>query len=402
MRFGRKQRTVYIMWLAILCVVILRSKNRSIHRDHVNSDMEPDKFSVILNGYSTARADLLKKLLEHYCSIDTVSDVFVSWGNPEITPRFFLSSICQDKVTILERLTSSLNARFVPPKALRTNAVLIADDDILVSSRDLSTLFEVWKDHQNRLVGFIPRAIQVNEDGWMYAQPNSSIDIVLTKSMMLHRRFLELYTSSNAHIRAKVDEWNNCEDIAMSFLVGAASGKGPIHVYAQAVDYGDGRSIEIQDSFIEATVKAGLGQRTSHKATRSACVEFLVHAFGRTPPATPYSVIPVAKEKVLCAQHSYMVDCNAHVYNKTDEGEFRRKRIPKQGMSRFAFVTVASRSLEPSILVTFASGLRRVRTQHDIVLVTTDNQLKGIRAINAAYDRVIQVSSSLLFLKAWD
>ena len=53
--------------------------------------------------------------------------------------------------------TDSLNNKFNPIPNLRTQAVLIADDDLVVDVRDIDYSFSIWKANPYSIVGNFPR-----------------------------------------------------------------------------------------------------------------------------------------------------------------------------------------------------------------------------------------------------
>lgn len=111
----------------------------------------------------------------------------------------------------------------------------------------------MWREHRDRIVGFPGRfhAWDLNnKNGWLYNSNYScELSMVLTGKFslyyqiakplkfkflgaaFLHRHYLHLYWKWLPQaIRDKVDEYMNCEDIAMNFLVSHITQKPPVKV----------------------------------------------------------------------------------------------------------------------------------------------------------------------------
>ena len=60
-------------------------------------------------------------------------------------------------ITCFREKTDSLNNKFNPIPNLRTQAVLIADDDLVVDVRDIDYSFSIWQANPYSIVGNFPR-----------------------------------------------------------------------------------------------------------------------------------------------------------------------------------------------------------------------------------------------------
>ena len=115
--------------------------------------------------------------------------------------------------------------------------------------------------------------------------------MMLTKAMMLHRRYLEAYTCNTDLMRdvhSYVDSKMNCEDIAMNFLVANTNGRCPVPLFVEPLhfigDFGDIRYA--QRDGIKAPIHQrglaipGAGRRrrplgdNTHTDERSDCYHF--------------------------------------------------------------------------------------------------------------------------------
>lgn len=93
----------------------------------------------------------------------------------------------------------------------------------------------VWREHRDRVVGFPGRfhAWDPNfHNSWNYNSNYScELSMVLTGAAFIHKHYTYLYTYWLPQaIRDKVDEYMNCEDIAMNFLISHVTRKPPVKV----------------------------------------------------------------------------------------------------------------------------------------------------------------------------
>ena len=102
-------------------------------------------------------------------------------------------------------------------------------------------LVGIWGRAPDRLVGLDLRKVGMltdagsNERKPVYMFPfqvreedaSQLYTMVLTKTMIFHRRFMGVY-ARNAAVTAEVDQRRNCEDIAMNAVVHNATGRGPL------------------------------------------------------------------------------------------------------------------------------------------------------------------------------
>lgn len=96
-------------------------------------------------------------------------------------------------------------------------------------------VFRVWREHRDRVVGFPGRFHawdQNYHNAWNYNSNYScELSMVLTGAAFIHKHYTYLYTHWLPQaIRDKVDEYMNCEDIAMNFLISHLTRKPPVKV----------------------------------------------------------------------------------------------------------------------------------------------------------------------------
>lgn len=235
-----------------------------------------NKFSVVIGTWD--RVALLRKVILHYQKSRLVHKIYVTWHNPhERPPEDFLRSVRKrPPVEILPQKYNSLNNRFNPIANLETKAVLIADDDIRVDLADMEYAFDVWRQHPQALVGTFPRLHHWNASAgeWEYLVSSPDVprtySIMLTKFMFMSAEYLFDYTCLlPLRIHRGIDEWKNCEDIAMNFLVTAKTGQRPIAVLLPSEDFG---------------TTSGISWKGGHLEVRTQCLNRLIELFGGVVP----------------------------------------------------------------------------------------------------------------------
>jgi hypothetical protein len=201
------------------------------------------------------RYDILYQQLLYYSKSNIVKTIIVTWHNTLRRPP--RSTIINNvPIHFIPQQYDSLNNRFNPNIQITTNAVLIIDDDMKIHLQDLRLLYTVWKQYPNNIIGFSLRWFYIDnmnatvskgtEDdeisgksymrysskahdpeqiGTTDVEPQKGYGLILTKVMMLHRKYLYDYSCSNINdvliqeYHNMVDTYNNCEDIGMNGIV---------------------------------------------------------------------------------------------------------------------------------------------------------------------------------------
>lgn len=220
--------------------------------------------------------------------------------------------------------TSSLNARFLPRRWIRTRGVLVCDDDVEVDPKSIEFAFRVWQGNQDRLIGLFVRShgLDLQRKEWIYTVHQDRYSIVLTKFLMLNVDYLYLYSCGReglegkfSDLRGMVDNMHNCEDILMNFVVADAIERGPLLVGAERVrDWGDARNevvIGKREEEVDAglsSVKRGLG---GHRKRRGECIRKFHRILGKMPLRYSYGkVVNSVGEQGLCEKGGKLVSCD--------------------------------------------------------------------------------------------
>ncbi|XP_063072286.1 exostosin-like 2 [Engraulis encrasicolus] len=174
---------------------------------------------------------------------------------------------------------------------LSLTAVLMLDDDLQISSPDVTFAFSVWKRYPDQLVGFVPRTHVTTAPGVYGYSYNTGAaggvrySMTLTSAAFLHRRYLQLYREQPREVIDMVDKGQNCEDITMNFIValwlakqkdGGESKARAAAVYVKALDMQN----------LEGDTKSGyhgLWHRKDHMEQRSHCLNQLAKIYGSMP-----------------------------------------------------------------------------------------------------------------------
>ncbi|XP_036453534.1 exostosin-like 2 [Colossoma macropomum] len=248
-----------------------------------------DSFTVIMQTFN--RTDLLLKLLNHYQAVPHLHRIVIVWNNvAEPPPVKLWDSLGPHPVPVVfkEQSSNRMRNRLQPFAEIETDAVLMLDDDTLVSAPDISFAFSIWKQFSDQIVGFVPRKHVTTASG-VYSYGSFELQdpevgggdrysMVLVGAAFFHRRFLELFQTQSAEVHALLDETQNCDDIAMNFVVarelsplGRASG-----VFVKPVDL---RNLEKEAS----SGYVGMWHRAEHLLQRSHCLNRLAQIYGGMP-----------------------------------------------------------------------------------------------------------------------
>ncbi|RXN35370.1 exostosin-like 2 [Labeo rohita] len=270
---------------------ILRELHRSSNTSHALLDPE-DSFTIIMQTYN--RTDILLKLLNHYQAVPHLQCIIIVWNNPsESPPRKLWDEFGPHPVPVIfkEQSVNRMRNRLQPHPEIKTDAVLMLDDDTLVSVPDISFAFSVWKQFSDQIVGFVPRKHVTTASG-VYSYGSFELQdpdegggdrysMILVGAAFFHQRFLQLFQKQPGEVHALVDQTQNCDDIVMNFVVAhqlsQVSGlKRPSGVFVKPVDM---RNLEKEAS----SGYVGMWHRAEHMLQRSYCLNKLTHIYGNMP-----------------------------------------------------------------------------------------------------------------------
>ncbi|KAH8337042.1 hypothetical protein KR059_012672 [Drosophila kikkawai] len=233
-----------------------------------------EQFTIVMLTYE--REQVLMDSLGRLYGLPYLHKVVVVWNSPKPPLDELRWPDIGVPVAVLRAPRNSLNNRFLPFDVIETEAVLSVDDDAHLRHDEILFGFRVWREHRDRVVGFPGRyhAWDLgNPNGQWHYNSNYSCELsmVLTGAAFVHKYYLYLYTYHLPQaIRDKVDEYMNCEDIAMNFLVSHITRKPPVKVTSRW-------------TFRCPGCPVSLSEDDTHFQERHKCINFFSRVFGYTP-----------------------------------------------------------------------------------------------------------------------
>lgn len=232
-----------------------------------------EQFTVLLLTYE--REQVLLDSIARLRGLPYLNSVVVVWNSPRPPSAELRWPDIGAPVHVVKAARNSLNNRFLPLDNLQTEAILSVDDDAHLRHDEILFGFRVWREHRERIVGFPGRyhAWDINtQNSWLYNSNYScELSMVLTGAAFLHRHYLHLYWKWLPQaIRDKVDEYMNCEDIAMNFLVSHITRLPPVKVTSRW-------------TFRCPGCPQSLSEDDTHFQERHKCINFFSQVFGYTP-----------------------------------------------------------------------------------------------------------------------
>nr|CAD7576747.1 unnamed protein product [Timema californicum] len=191
-----------------------------------------EQFTIVMLTYE--REQVLINSLSRLYGLPYLNKVIVVWNSPRPPLEDLRWPEIGVPVHVIKASRNSLNNRFLPYDAIETEAILSVDDDAHLRHDEIMFGFRVWREQRDRVVGFPGRfhAWDLNHQGWLYNSNYScELSMVLTGAAFIHKYYTYLYSYWLPQaVRDKVDEYMNCEDIAMNFLVSHITRKPPVKV----------------------------------------------------------------------------------------------------------------------------------------------------------------------------
>ena len=115
-----------------------------------------DRFTVILMAFSTDRHKNQHAIMKQLANHRTVFEVIFIWNSPKLElPQLPTGTRAPIRVVVSER--NSLNNRWNSSLDVKTDAVLMMDDDMMLPVQTIQSLFKRWQYEPDRLVGVTAR-----------------------------------------------------------------------------------------------------------------------------------------------------------------------------------------------------------------------------------------------------
>ncbi|KAG8199824.1 hypothetical protein JTE90_000912 [Oedothorax gibbosus] len=231
-----------------------------------------EQFTIVMLTYE--REAVLIDSLQRLRGLPYLNKVVVVWNSERLPSADLRWPEIGVPIHVIKAKKNSLNNRFLPYDVVETECILSVDDDAHLRHDEIVFGFRVWREARDRIVGFPGRfhAWDPLNGGWHYNSNYScELSMVLTGAAFFHKYYSYLYSYSMPQtIREKVDEYMNCEDIAMNFLVSHVTRKPPLKVTSRW-------------TFRCPGCPVSLSEEDSHFQERHKCIEHFVNAYGYMP-----------------------------------------------------------------------------------------------------------------------
>ncbi|XP_066599206.1 exostosin-3 [Prorops nasuta] len=232
-----------------------------------------EQFTIVLLTYE--REQVLINSLARFYGLPYLNKVLVVWNSPKPPVEDLKWPDIGVPIHVIKASRNSLNNRFLPFDAIETEAILSVDDDAHLRHDEIMFGFRVWREHRDRVVGFPGRFHawdQNHHNAWNYNSNYScELSMVLTGAAFIHKHYTYLYSYWLPQaIRDKVDEYMNCEDIAMNFLISHVTRKPPVKVTSRW-------------TFRCPGCPVSLSEDDTHFQERHKCINFFSQVFGYMP-----------------------------------------------------------------------------------------------------------------------
>uniref|UniRef100_A0A674GZP2 Exostosin-like 3 n=1 Tax=Taeniopygia guttata TaxID=59729 RepID=A0A674GZP2_TAEGU len=218
-----------------------------------------EQFTVVMLTYE--REEVLMNSLERLNGLPYLNKVVVVWNSPKLPSEDLLWPDIGVPIMVVRT-------------EIDTEAILSIDDDAHLRHDEIMFGFRVWREARDRIVGFPGRyhAWDIPHQSWLYNSNYScELSMVLTGAAFFHKYYAYLYSYVMPQaIRDMVDEYINCEDIAMNFLVSHLTRKPPIKVTSRW-------------TFRCPGCPQALSHDDSHFHERHKCINFFVKVYGYMP-----------------------------------------------------------------------------------------------------------------------
>uniref|UniRef100_A0A8C8YUF4 Exostosin-like 2 n=1 Tax=Prolemur simus TaxID=1328070 RepID=A0A8C8YUF4_PROSS len=247
-----------------------------------------DSFTLIMQTYN--RTDLLLRLLNHYQAVPHLHKVIVVWNNiGEKGPDELWNSLGPHPIPVIfkQQTANRMRNRLQVFPELETNAN------------------QSWGGYQfpDQIVGFVPRK-HVSTSSGIYSYGGFELQtpgfgngdqysMVLIGASFFSSKYLELFQRQPAAVHALIDETQNCDDIAMNFIIAKHIGKTS-GIFVKPVNMGN---LEKESN----SGYSGMWHRAEHFLQRSYCINKLVNIYDSMP--LKYSNIMISQFGFPYANH---------------------------------------------------------------------------------------------------
>ncbi|XP_057712493.1 exostosin-like 2 [Corythoichthys intestinalis] len=295
---GSNKACLFFCLLLVLLLFVFALKDLHFLKGEVTQNpgvitlTKQEEFTIIIQTFK--RDDILLEVLKRCLDVPHLQKILVVWNNVDKQP----SQILRDSfghhrtpILFLEQKVNRIQNRLQPFPEIHTHAVLMLDDDILLSVSDISFAFTIWKQFPDQIVGFVPRKhVETAHGAYTYQRTKLSdphngggdkYSMVLIGASFFHARYLKLYQDQPEAMHSLVDTTQNCDDIAMNFVVSmymrtVLNDTRPSGVYIMPLDMVN-LEMQARSGF------KGMWLRSNHFKQRSYCLNRLAQIYGVMP-----------------------------------------------------------------------------------------------------------------------
>ena len=115
------------------------------------------RFTVVMMSYSPSRHGNQVMCMTYYANMPEVDQFLFLWNSPGL-PLPPVPEDTQAPIVVIVQERNSLNNRYQPQLPVRTDAVLIVDDDTQLPPATLMSMFTRWRVSPEQMVGIASRS----------------------------------------------------------------------------------------------------------------------------------------------------------------------------------------------------------------------------------------------------
>lgn len=240
-----------------------------------------EQFTVVMLTYD--RNEVLIESLKRLDALPFLNKVVVVWNNPEYPGDDLQWPDIGVEIVVIKAKKNSLNNRFFPYSEIETDAVLHLDDDAHLRQDEILFAFRIWREETKSIVGFPGRFHAIGHDQpnagdvpnfvkWNYnSNYTCELSMVLTGAAFVHKWYMYMYHFwMPQEIRDIVDEYINCEDLALNYLVSHLTRAPPVKVTSRW-------------TFRCPNCPSALSTDESHFQERHRCMNKFTEIYGYNP-----------------------------------------------------------------------------------------------------------------------
>ncbi|XP_053604394.1 exostosin-3-like [Plodia interpunctella] len=267
--------------------------------DHVDNSAE--KFTIVILAHDRFTPLPLAQSLKLLSNISNLNKILVVTSD-----QFNISTDGWPKLDVsiitVKRTKKSPSNLFLPYDLVDTEAVLCLDEEFILTPKEINFAFKIWREHRDQIVGFHGQHYALDKTNTGLKHPtihkvyhnNNSIQceasIVLPAAAFIHRYYLWAYWQYlPLPIRRYVNMHQNCEDIAINFLVSHITRKPAVLI--EPIPTG------VNNSSKKLHHKP-LTDRHKNYEDKQACLQFFTKVMGYNPLLTIHHQVKIYSKQI--------------------------------------------------------------------------------------------------------